>query len=494
MTSGKPALLLVSLLVASCSQPSGAPTTAEAPAAKPKGPGLGELMVGIGRRFELCGRASLAHRYDLAEFEANEILETFEDDVPGAELPKEGPTSQIPAMAEAFRKTNLPELKRAAKMPDPVAFERAFAATAAACNSCHLAAAKGFIEVPTHPGKAVPVIDQLGGPPAEAAGASGGAGAPSGKAIPLPGANGPAGLDYIAYEPGAHGGRVWVPAGGTGNVDVLDVEKGTFHAVEGWKTTTRDVRGEKRTVGPSSVAIGNGYAYVGNRAVNEVCAVDLKTLARGACFATPSSVDGVAALPGAHQVWITTPHEQSVVALDEGTAGALKLAGSVKLPGDPEGYAFDEKRSLFFTNLEDKAKTVAIDMKTRAVKSTWGNGCGEAGPRGIAVDGARDLVMVACTDHVEVLDEAHDGALLGKLDVGAGVDNIDYAPATQRLYVAAGKAARLSVLRVGPKGELTLLGAADTREGARNAVADAQGNVYVADSKGASLVVVPALK
>ena len=47
--------------------------------------------------------------------------------------------------------------------------------------------------------------------------------APAPKSIALPGGP-PAGMDYLAYD--AATGRVWVPAGNTGNVDVLDVATG----------------------------------------------------------------------------------------------------------------------------------------------------------------------------------------------------------------------------------------------------------------------------
>jgi hypothetical protein len=126
------------------------------PPPHPKGPGLGEVMVGVGRRFELLGRARTNGRLELAEFEAGEIGEAFEDDVPNAELPKEGPTAHIPTMAQAFLKTNVPELKQAAASKDLVAFQAAFKHTAEACNGCHAASQKGFIEIPTTPGMAVP--------------------------------------------------------------------------------------------------------------------------------------------------------------------------------------------------------------------------------------------------------------------------------------------------------------------------------------------------
>ncbi len=489
----KPGVWTLAALVLGCTptgvSPSRGTGDGASAAAKPKGPGLGEVMIGVGRHFEIAGRASVARRFALAEFAVNEIQEAFEDDVPGAELPKEGPTAHIPLMAAAFLKTNIPELKSAAKSGDAKAFDAAFKNTAAACNACHQASMKGFIEVPSVAGREVPLLEAN-------AGTGGGDGGAQARAIPLPGATGPASLDYIAYEPGEHGGRVWVPVGATGSVDVLDVATGTFQKVDGWKTAERERHGAKRVVGPSSVAIGNGFAYVGNRALNEVCAVDLKTLVKGACSPLDSGVDGVATLRVGRaglgpQVWVTTPEDGSVVAFDEQPGGSLKRAGTVKVGGEPEGYAFDDVHGLFFTNLEDKAKTVAIDVKSRIVRSTWGNGCGSEGPRGVAVDGTRNLVMVACTDHVEVLDAANGGALLSRADTGAGVDNIDYASTSHSLYVAAGKAARLTVLHVGAHGELTVSAQLATRDGARNAVADSAGAAYIADSKGASLVVVP---
>jgi DNA-binding beta-propeller fold protein YncE len=159
----------------------------------------------------------------------------------------------------------------------------------------------------------------------------------------------------------------------------------------------------------------------------------------------------------------------------------------VKTDGEPEGYAVDEAHGLFFTNLEDKGPTVVIDVKTHKVKATWNASCGADGPRGIAFDASHNFVVVACTDHVQVLDAGHDGALLGKLDTGAGIDNIDLADGT--VYAAAGKAAKLTVAKVDGKGQLTVIAAGTTSEGARNAVADADGNVYVGDSQRGRLLV-----
>jgi DNA-binding beta-propeller fold protein YncE len=310
------------------------------------------------------------------------------------------------------------------------------------------------------------------------------------KAFPLPGATAPVGYDYLVAD--RPHGKVWVPIGDTGSADVFDAAASTFTRVDGFKTMERDVRGQKRLMGPSAVTIGDGVAYVGNRATSEVCAVDLKSLKLGKCLKLPVPTDGVAYVASTKEVWVTTPRDHSLTVLDASKPDTLKAKLVVKTDGEPEGYAVDETRGLFFTNLEDKDKTLTIDLKTHAVKSTWSAGCGDAGPRGIALDTARNLVFVACTDKVEVLDGAHDGAVMSKADTGAGVDNLDYIDATKLLYVAAGKAAKLTIFRVEDKGQLTVVATAATAEGARNAVADGSGNAYVVDGRAARLLVVPA--
>jgi hypothetical protein len=153
-------------VAAGCTRP------APPPEQKADAPGLGEVMVVVGRRFETAGRAAVANRWELAAFEAGELEELFEDDVPHAQLPKEGPTAQLPAMAKAFLESVPPDLLKAAETKDRAKFAAAFERAAAQCNACHASAAKAFIQVPTVPGQPVPVLDPL-----PAASAGGGAGA-----------------------------------------------------------------------------------------------------------------------------------------------------------------------------------------------------------------------------------------------------------------------------------------------------------------------------
>jgi DNA-binding beta-propeller fold protein YncE len=295
---------------------------------------------------------------------------------------------------------------------------------------------------------------------------------------PLPGASA-AGItmDYIAFDPATH--RLWAPAGNTGAVAVVDTASGSVQRISGFATATMGSGERKRVVGPSSVTIGDGVVYVGNRGDSTVCAFDARSLAKGACHKLDSMPDALASIPTRQEVWVTTPRDKSVRILD-----AKTLAEKAKLTfeGNPEGFAVDGKRGRFYTNLEDKDRTLAIDLGTHKTVATWNPACGEDGPHGLRVDAEAGFLFVACSDRVEVLDAAHNGAVLSSIPTGDGVDDIDYAPATHRLYVGAAKAGKLTVARVDANGKLGVEATVATHTGARNPAVTDKGVVYLAHS------------
>ena len=307
------------------------------------------------------------------------------------------------------------------------------------------------------------------------------------KAFPLPAGSGPVSIDYIVCD--RKNGTVWVPsARDAGAVDVFDIAKGTFSHLDGFKTEVKESEGRKRAQGPNAAAIGDGVVYVGNRATREICAFDAVTRKRGACLVLPTSTDGIQLVASVKELWITAPRERALVVLDATKPDALAPKQTIDVGGQSEGFAVDEAHGVFYTNLEDKNRTLAIDVKTHTVKASWATGCSDDGPRGLAFDPATRLLAVACTDHVQVLDAGRDGAMLGRFDTGTGLDNLDYVESKRWLYMASGKPGRLSVARLEPNGQLVPIGTAATAERARNAVADANGNAYVVDPAGPRLL------
>ena len=314
------------------------------------------------------------------------------------------------------------------------------------------------------------------------------AAAPPPDSITLPGGP-PVSMDYLAYDPKTD--RVWAPGGNTGFVDVVDVKTGKVTPIEGLETAKVKGRdGKERTVGPSAATVGKGFVYVGNRAGAAVCAIDSASLKKQGCVTLPSSPDGVAFVGATDEVWVTTPREDSITILDVKQGAAPKLAGKVAVAG-PEGYAVDEARGLFYTNQEEKDVTLVFDVKTRTVVASWPAGCGKEGPRGLALDTERRHLFVACaTGKVRALDASRDGALLGELQAGDGLDNIDYLQARHLLYAAGGRAGTLTVAEVAASGAFQPAWVTKTADGGRVVVVDSAGTAYVADSKGGRLVVV----
>jgi len=304
------------------------------------------------------------------------------------------------------------------------------------------------------------------------------------RSVPLPGGSDQGiSMDYVAYD--VRTGFLWVPAGNTGAVDVIDTAHGdTVSQVPGFPTAEVQARAGKRVVGPSSATLGEGTVYVGNRGDSTVCALDARSLARGACGRLDSMPDGLAYVASTKEVWVTTPRDHSVRILDAGTLGQkARLA----FDGQPEGFAVDETRGRFYTNLEDKDRTLGVDLRTHATVSTWNPACGEEGPHGLRLDEKAGFLFVACSARAEVLDVGHGGAVLSSVDTGDGVDDLDYAPGSRLLYVAAAGAGQLTVARVDEAGRLTVAARVVTRPGARNGVVGKDGTVYLAHASSAKL-------
>jgi DNA-binding beta-propeller fold protein YncE len=292
-------------------------------------------------------------------------------------------------------------------------------------------------------------------------------------------------MDYLAYDPETR--YLWVPAGNTGNVNVIDTTTSKVKVISGFAVAEMERRGRKRVVGPSSATVGVGVVYVGNRANNSVCALDRRALTRAACGTLDAMPDGIAYVPATKEVGVTTPRDKSIRILDGTT-----LAEKARLPfdGEPEGFAVDGKRGRFYTNLEDLDRTLAIDVKSRATVATWQPGCGEEGPHGLALDEELGFLFVACSARAEVLDAGHAGAVLSSVDTGDGVDDLDYVPAHRALFAGAARAAKLTVATVDPAGQLRVVATVPTQEGARNGKVASDGSVYLAHSAGSALVVV----
>lgn len=303
------------------------------------------------------------------------------------------------------------------------------------------------------------------------------------RTLTLPDNNmGDIGMDYITYDAATN--SVWVPGGNTGAVNVIDAATGKVRQVTGFPTKEVQAGGAKRIVGPSGVTVGAGVVYIGSRGDSSICAVNSRSLKRGVCGKIDSTPDAVVYIPTTKEVYVSSPSDKTIRVLD---AKTLKEKGKMTFEGAPEGYAVDAKNGRFYTNLEDKDRTLVIDPKTQKTVSNWDTGCGKEGPRGLQVDPADGHLIVACTTSVRILDIAHEGALLSQLETGAGVDDMGYSPVSHMLYVGAGTDAKLTVAHVDEKGQLSVVAQVPTQTGVRNATVTKDGTVYMAHSRFANI-------
>ncbi len=282
-------------------------------------------------------------------------------------------------------------------------------------------------------------------------------------------------MDYIAFDSATN--SLWVPGGNTGTVNVVDTKTSKVRPISDLTTAQVQARGGTRVLGPSGVSIGEGVVYIGNRGGSDVCAFNSGTLARVACQRLDARPDGIAYVAPTREVWVTTPGEQGIRILD---ATTLVQKAKLTFPGNPEGYAVDAKRGRFYTNLQNKDRTVAIDLKTHETVATWNPACGGGGPHGLSLDVAAGHLFIGCDAAAEAMNVGGDGAVISRVETGDGVDDIHYDSATHLLYVGAARAARLTVARADGLGKLTIVAQVPTQNGARNGVVTSTGTVYLA--------------
>lgn len=315
----------------------------------------------------------------------------------------------------------------------------------------------------------------------------------------LPGARGLVSLDYFVFDSANH--RLWVPASNTGSVTIIDDDTDQVTNVSGFRTAQVDFMGKRPVMGPTSVTLGDGVAYVGNRGDSTVCVVDARTLTPGECRAIGSASLGLAAAPDAltyvaatRELWVTrgvppmgVPSiDSAITVFDASSPRDLKEKVRIPLGASAEGFAVDNPRHRFYTSLEEKGETVGIDVRTHKVADHFHSGCDE--PHGLALDEKRGMLFVACRARVVSMDVAHNGKVLGSMETGSGLDNIDYLPSRHMLFAAAADAATLTVARVDDHGRLHGVAVWPTEKGARGVVVDSKASAFVMDPYGGRIL------
>jgi hypothetical protein len=300
---------------------------------------------------------------------------------------------------------------------------------------------------------------------------------PSVMVVTLPDGTGGIGFDDLRYD--AMLGRVLVPAGRTGNLDLVDPSTQAVTPIAGFSAQARFAGGHDD--GTTSADVGGGLIFVTDRTTRRLHVVDPATRAIVATATLESNPDYVRYVAPTRELWVTEPDQEQieVFTLSDAQEPVPTRAGVIAVKGGPESLVIDPQRQRAYTHLWDGA-TVAIDLKNRTLVAQWPNGCG--GSRGIALDSAHGWLFAGCAEgKAVVLDVDHDGRQLASLPVGAGVDVIDYSPTLAHLYLPGASSATMAIVGVSATGTLSLLGTATTTADAHCVAADNQSHAWVCD-------------
>jgi DNA-binding beta-propeller fold protein YncE len=301
--------------------------------------------------------------------------------------------------------------------------------------------------------------------------------------VPMPGGSGGIGFDDLRFSPTL--AMLLVPAGRTGNLDLVDPSSEGVSPVGGF--SSEGTYSGDDSFGVTSADEGNAIVYAVDRTSKTLSVVDPKgktVVAHTMLAATPGYVRYVAPT---NEVWVTEPSMGQIEVFTLGTTASTPPthATTIAVGSGPESLTIDVAGLRAYTHAA--SAVVGIDVMAHSVVASWPNGC--ATSRGIAVDSANKWVMSACEEGmVVVLSTA--GATIGTVMVGAGVDQIAYDSQSTRLYVPGPAAAAMSVVHLGANGAPKVLGSIQTPSDSHCVVTNGGGSVFVcAPSAGALLFI-----
>jgi len=305
--------------------------------------------------------------------------------------------------------------------------------------------------------------------------------------IPLPGGEGGIGFDDLTFSPALH--RLLVPAGRTGNLDLIDPATRQITPIAGFSAQGKGTQGHGD--GTTSADAGRGLIFATDRTAMKLVVLDptAKTIAVAKADLA-SGPDYVRWVEPTGELWVTEPDKDRIEIFSLPASGPPVPSHKefLAVTGGPESLVVDAAHGRAYTHLWEST-TLAIDLKSRAIVARWPNRC--KGSRGIALDAERGFLFAACAEgKAVVLDVNRKGAVLATLSAGSGVDIIAYDPGLAHLYLPGGKSETMAILGVAKTGKLSLLATVKTARGAHCVAADDRHQAWVCDPDHGRLLLV----
>jgi YVTN family beta-propeller protein len=268
--------------------------------------------------------------------------------------------------------------------------------------------------------------------------------------IPL---KGETGWDYLTVDEKAR--RLYVTRGNF--VSVLDADSGE---VVGEIPDTPGVHGV-------ALAPSLGQGYISNGRDNSVTVFDLRTRAVVTQLKAGENPDAIIFEPVSQRVFAFNGRSHNATVID---AANNKVIGEIAVGGKPEFAAVDG-RGTVFVNVEDTGEILKIDAKSMTVKARWPIAPGTE-PTGLAIDAKNSRLFAGCGNKKLVVLDATTGRVVTTLDIGAGVDAVEFSPPIGGIFTSNGADGTLTVARTTSPEKFEVVDTVPTQKSGRTMALD----------------------
>jgi DNA-binding beta-propeller fold protein YncE len=222
-----------------------------------------------------------------------------------------------------------------------------------------------------------------------------------------------------------------------------------------------------------------GRGFTSNGRANDVTIFDLKTLKPIGHVPTGKEPDAIAYDPASHRVFAMNADSSSATAIDAATG---KVAGGVRLPGQPE-FAVADGHGAVFVNIRNKSELAEIDSRLLKVTNEWPLAPCKS-PSGMAMDTEGARLFIGCDNKMMAVVDAKSGKVITTVPVGDGVDANRFDPGTRLAFSSNGDTGTLTVIHEDAPDKYTVVENLTTGEGARTMEVDPKThNIYLVTAK-----------
>ena len=172
--------------------------------------------------------------------------------------------------------------------------------------------------------------------------------------------------------------------------------------------------------------------FITDGAKGKIVIFDLKSLKVIGEANAAKDADSIVYDPASKHVFSFNGDSHSSTVIDPATG---RVIGTIDLGGAPE-FAVADGRGMIYNNLEDKSEVIAIDSRTRTVKSRWSIAPAGA-PAPLAIDRENRRLFVSGREpKMLAVISADTGKVIQTLPISAGADASIFDPASHLLFVS----------------------------------------------------------